>query len=135
VTGITDIFAPGTHLPPVDVPVTTRSVIAASLATRDYQDVHHDPKRARELGSPDIFMNILTTNGYIERYVDLWSARVAEIESIDIRLGASNFPGDTMRLSGRVDAVEGDRATLKVIGSNARGAHVTATVVIRRCRG
>jgi acyl dehydratase len=129
---VTDLFAPGTRLPPVDVAITTRSVIAASLATRDYQDVHHDPERARELGMQDIFMNILTTNGYVERYVDRWSERAAVIESIDLRLGASNFPGDTMCLTGRVEAVEGDRATLMVAGVNARGTHVTATVVVRR---
>lgn len=128
---MTDLFTPGTQLPPVEVPVTTRSIVSTAIATRDFQDVHHDLPRAQELGTPDIFMNILATNGYVERYVDRWRGS-AKIASIDLRLGASNFPGDTMTLTGTVEAVEGDRATLKVVGTNARGAHVTATVVVER---
>lgn len=127
-----DLFIPGTELPPVDVPVTTRSIVASALATRDYQDVHHDLPRARELGTPDIFMNILTSNGYVERYVDRWRGPDSEIAEIELRLGTSNFPGDTMRLSGTVESVEGGSARLSITGSNARGAHVIATVIVRR---
>lgn len=129
---MTDLFAPGTELPPVEIAVTTRSIVASALATRDYQDVHHDLPRARELGTPDIFMNILTTNGYVERYVDRWRGPDTAIASIDLRLGTSNFPGDTMTMTGAVEAVEDDRATLKVVGGNARGPHVIATVVVTR---
>jgi len=129
---MTDLFAVGTELPPVDVPITTRSIVASAIATRDFQDVHHDLERARTLGTPDIFMNILTTNGYVERYVDRWRAPDDSIESIDLRLGTSNFPGDTMRLSGRVEASDGDVATLHIVGENGRGAHATATVTVRK---
>lgn len=127
-----DLFAVGAELPPVDIPVTTRSIVASAIATRDYQDVHHDLPRAKELGTPDIFMNILTSNGYVERYVDRWRGADSVVESIELRLGTSNFPGDTMQMTGRVETVEDDRATLAVTGSNARGAHVIATVVLRR---
>lgn len=127
-----DLFAAGTALPPVDIPVTTRSIVASALATRDYQDVHHDLPRARELGTPDVFMNILTSNGYVERYVDRWRDPASEIESIELKLGTSNFPGDVMQMNGRVETVDGDRATLSITGGNARGAHVIATVTVRR---
>lgn len=129
---MTDLFVAGTDLPPVDVAMTTRSIVASALATRDYQDVHHDLPRAQELGTPDVFMNILTSNGYVERYVDRWRAEGCVIESIELRLGTPNFPGDTMRMAGRVEAVADDRATLAVTGTNARGAHVIATVIVRR---
>lgn len=127
-----DLFAPGTALPPVDVPVTTRSIVASALATRDYQDVHHDLPRAQQLGTPDIFMNILASNGYVERYVDRWRDDASEIAGIELRLGTSNFPGDTMRMTGKVESADGDGATLSVTGANARGAHVIATVRIKR---
>lgn len=127
-----DLFLVGTELPPVDVPVSTRSIVASALATRDFQDVHHDLPRARELGTPDIFMNILTSNGYVERYVDHWRGPASEIESIELRLGTPNFPGDVMQMGGRVEAVDGDLATLAITGTNARGAHVIATVIVRR---
>lgn len=127
-----DLFMAGTALPPVDVPVSTRSIVASALATRDFQDVHHDLPRARDLGTPDIFMNILTSNGYVERYVDRWRGATSEMKSIELRLGTPNFPGDIMQMGGRVEAVDGDRATLAITGANARGAHVIATVVVRR---
>jgi hypothetical protein len=129
---MTDLFVAGTQLPPVEIPVTTRSIVATAMATRDYQDVHHDLRRAQELGTPDIFMNILASNGYVERYVDCWRTPGSEIESIELRLGASNFPGDLMTMGGAVETVEGDRATLSITGTNARGAHVIAIVVLRR---
>lgn len=116
----------GDKLPPVEVSVTTRSVVATAMATRDYQDVHHDPERARKLGTPDIFMNILTSNGYVERYVTLWLAGRGTITSIDVRLGTPNFPGDVMTLTGEVTAPD----TIRVTGANARGAHLTAEVKI-----
>ncbi|QNA86637.1 acyl dehydratase [Sphingomonas sp. So64.6b] len=127
-----DLFVAGTPLPPVDIPVTTRSIVASALATRDYQDVHHDLPRARELGTPDVFMNILTSNGYVERYVDRWRDPASEIESIELKLGTSNFPGDVMQMTGQVETVDGHRATLSITGGNARGAHVIATVTVRR---
>lgn len=127
-----DLFQPGTELPPVEIAVTTRSIVASAIATRDYQDVHHDPARARELGTPDIFMNILTSNGYVERYVDRWRGAGTEIAAIELGLGTPNFPGDVMTLTGRVERVDGDRAFLAITGANSRGAHVTATVTLRR---
>lgn len=127
-----DLFIPGTQLPAVDVPVTTRSIVASALATRDYQDVHHDLPRAKELGTPDIFMNILTSNGYVERYVDRWRTPDTVIDEIELRLGTSNFPGDTMTMSGTVESVEGDTARLAITGANARGSHAIATVTLRR---
>ena len=47
--------------------------MSGAIASRDYQDVHHDPVLAKDRGSKDIFMNILTTNGLVGRYVTDWS--------------------------------------------------------------
>lgn len=66
--------AVGDVLPELSVPVTRTLIVATALASRDYQDVHHDPERARERGSKDIFMNILTSNGLVDRYVTGWAA-------------------------------------------------------------
>jgi acyl dehydratase len=53
----------GDELPILDIPITTTAIVAGAIASRDYQDVHHDAELARERGSKDVFMNILTTNG------------------------------------------------------------------------
>ena len=122
--------AVGDALPALEVPLTRSFIVAAALATRDYQDVHHDPDRARERGAPDIFMNILTTNGLVGRFVTDWAGPDADIRRIKIRLGVPNYPGDTMTLSGTVSAVDGARVTVDVRGANSTGDHVTGTVEI-----
>ena len=53
--------------------MTTTLVVSTALATRDFQDVHHDPELARQRGSKDIFLNILTTTGLVQRYVGDWA--------------------------------------------------------------
>ncbi|MET9847044.1 MaoC family dehydratase [Streptomyces ossamyceticus] len=120
----------GDGLPPLRIPITRTLVVAGAIASRDYQDVHHDPELARRRGSPDVFMNILTTNGLVGRYVtDCFGPR-ALLRRVAIRLGAPNYPGDTMVLSGSVEAVDGDTATVKVVGDNGIGRHVTGTVTV-----
>jgi acyl dehydratase len=118
----------GDQLPPLEVPLTRSFIVAAAIATRDYQDVHHDPDRARERGAPDIFMNILTTNGLIGRFVTDWAGPNAEVKRVKIRLGVPNYPGDTMTLTGTVASVDGSRVTVDVRGANSTGDHVTGTV-------
>lgn len=120
----------GDKLPPLDVPLTRTLITATALASRDYEDVHHDPYRAIEKGMPDTFMNILTTNGFVGRFVTDWAGPSARLKKVAIRLGAPNHPGDTMHMTGEVSVVDGDEVTVTVKGSNSLGDHVTATVVL-----
>ncbi len=120
---------PGDELPPLAIPVTRTLIVAGAIASRDYQDVHHDPELARQKGSPDIFMNILTTNGLVGRYVTDFFGERARLRRVAIRLGAPNYPGDTMVLRGTVVSVADDgEVTVRVTGVNGIGAHVTGTV-------
>jgi acyl dehydratase len=122
----------GEQLPPLEIPLTRTTIVATAIASRDYQDVHHDPTLALERGSPDIFMNILTTNGYVGRFITDWAGPTAHLKKVAIRLGAPNYPGDTMRMTGEVTAVDGEEITVKVVGSNSLGDHVTGTVVLTK---
>ncbi|WP_405855635.1 MaoC family dehydratase [Streptomyces sp. NBC_00090] len=121
---------PGDELPPLTIPITRTLIVAGAVASRDYQDVHHDAELAREKGSPDIFMNILTTNGLVGRYVTDHFGPRAVLRKVAIRLGAPNHPGDTMTLSGTVTEVAGETATVRVVGANGLGNHVTGTVTV-----
>ncbi|TMO53710.1 hypothetical protein CWC18_21060, partial [Pseudoalteromonas aurantia] len=47
----------GQKLPELVIDVTAEQIVAGAMASRDYQDVHHDKDKAQALGSPDIFMN------------------------------------------------------------------------------
>jgi hypothetical protein len=122
----------GTELPELVIDITPRLIVAGALASRDFQDVHHDYAGARAAGSPDIFMNILTTNGLVGRYVTDWAGPAARLTSIDIRLGAPNRPGLTMHLTGSVTAVDEAcaAATVSIRGANELGDHVSGTVSV-----
>ncbi|MFS4096785.1 MaoC family dehydratase [Streptomyces sp. AF1A] len=120
----------GEELPPLEIPVTRTLIVAGAIASRDYQDVHHDPERARQKGSPDIFMNILTTNGLVGRYITDHFGPAATLRRVAIRLGAPNHPGDRLVLTGTIEAVDGDTATVRVVGANSLGRHVTGTVTV-----
>ncbi|MFJ9807337.1 MaoC family dehydratase [Streptomyces sp. NPDC101158] len=120
----------GDELAPLVVPITRTLIVAGAVASRDYQDVHHDAELAREKGSPDIFMNILTTNGLVGRYITDHFGPRAELRKVAIRLGAPNYPGDTMTLTGTVTEVDGGTVQVRVIGANGLGHHVTGTVTV-----
>ncbi|MFJ7496249.1 MaoC family dehydratase [Streptomyces sp. NPDC097727] len=121
----------GEELAPLEIAVTRTLIVAGAIASRDYQDVHHDAELAREKGSPDIFMNILTTNGLVGRYVTDRFGPSAVLRRVAIRLGVPNYPGDTMVLSGTVTALDDDgTAEVSVVGVNGLGRHVTGTVTI-----
>ncbi len=122
----------GDELPGLDVPITATAIVAGAIASRDYQDVHHDRDLAVARGSKDIFMNILTTNGYVGRFVTDWAGPNSVLRSVKIRLGVPNYPYDEMRMSGRVESkemVDGEgRIELKIRGVNKLGDHVKGTV-------
>ena len=123
--------AVGDELPPLAIDLTRTLIVAGAIASRDYQDVHHDPSLAQAKGSKDVIMNILTTNGFVGRYITDWAGPDAFIRSVKVRLGAPNYPGDTMTITGAVTALDGDTATVSVKGSNSLGDHVNAVVEVR----
>ncbi|MBQ1105366.1 MaoC family dehydratase [Streptomyces anulatus] len=133
---MTQAYRVGDELPPLDIPLTRTLIVAGAIASRDYQDVHHDADLAKAKGSPDIFMNILTTNGLVGRYITDHFGPAAVLRKVAIRLGAPNYPGDVMRLTGRITELAGPpgeepvRATIAVTGDNGIGRHVTGTVTV-----
>ena len=122
----------GDELPQLSIDISAKLIVGAAIASRDYQNVHHDKDAAQELGSPDIFMNILTTNGLVGRYVTDWSGPSARLRKVAIKLGAPNYPGDCMVMSGKVAALDTAAATveLEVLGKNQYGNHVMGSVVV-----
>jgi acyl dehydratase len=120
----------GDQLPELDIPLTRTLIVSTAIASRDYQDVHHDPGLAQERGSPDIFMNILTTNGLVGRYVTDWAGPNALLKAVRIRLGAPNYPGDTMKITGAVTRKDDGEIEIGLKGSNRLGDHVIGTVVL-----
>ena len=121
-------IAAGTQLPELRIPISATLIVTGAIATRDFQKVHHDKDVAVAAGTPNVFMNILTTNALVNRYVGEWAGPAARVGRINIRLGATNFPGDEMVFTGTVDSVDGQNVVVKVVGTNTLGPHVTGTV-------
>lgn len=117
----------GTKLPELSIYGDPTFIVSTAIATRDYQDVHHDRDKAQAKGSKDIFVNILTDTGLVGRYVTDWAGPNAIIKSIKLRLGVPWYAYDTITFRGEVTAVDGELVTLKVVGSNSLGDHVIAT--------
>ena len=127
----------GDSLPELPIEITTSLVIGGALASRDFMPVHHDKAAAQAQGMNDVFMNILTTNGLVGRYVTDWAGTDATVKGIAIKLGTPNLPGDTMTMSGQItekDDADGVVA-IEIAGKNAWGNHVTGTVRIALPRG
>jgi hypothetical protein len=117
----------GTKLPELKLYGDPTFIVSTAIATRDYQDVHHDRDKAQAKGSKDIFVNILTDTGLVQRYVTDWAGPNAIIKSTSLRLGVPWYAYDTVTFKGEVTAVEDGLITLKVVGSNSLGDHVIAT--------
>ena len=122
----------GEELPSCEIPITAALIVGGALASRDYTPVHHDSPAARATGAQDIFMNILTTNGLVGRFVTDWAGPDATIKHVGIKLGAPNHPGDSMRLVGSVAAKDDASHEIKVqlVGKNGWGHHVEGTVTL-----
>ncbi len=122
----------GDVLAPCPIPITPTLIVSTAIASRDYQDVHHDRDLAVKRGSPDIFMNILTSGGLAGRYVTDWAGPEALMQNLKIRLGVPNYPYDTMTMTGSVTekGQEDGKGIISVAvrGYNRMGNHLTGSI-------
>ncbi len=120
----------GARLPELKIYGDPTFIVSTAIATRDYQDVHHDRDQAKAKGSKDIFVNILTDTGLVQRYITDWSGPDTVIRSISLRLGVPWYAYDTVVFSGEVTALDGELISVKVVGSNSLGDHIVANVTL-----
>ena len=123
-----------------ELPVHTRDITAALVvggaisATHDYALVHHDHRAARSAAADDVFMNILTTNGLIGKYLTDWCGSAGEIKSITLRLAVPNYPGDRMTITGTVtrkyEEDEKKMIEIEFVGKNSIGNHASGKAVL-----
>ena len=120
----------GTKLPELALYGDPTFIVSTAIATRDYFPGHHDLDAARALGSPHIFMNILTTTALVQRYVEQWAGTDCRFKAIKIKLGVPNYPGDTMTFSGEVRSIDAAARSAEIAleGRNSMGNHVSGSV-------
>ena len=123
----------GDKLPDLDIPITASLISCAALATRDFEPCHHDKTVAQSMGLPDVFMNILTSQALMARFVTDWSGPEAVMKALKVKLGAPNVPGMTMTVSGEIVEKNDSEKSIKVDvtgENNIWGMHMSGSVQI-----
>jgi hypothetical protein len=121
----------GEKLPTQSIYADPTFIVSTALATRDFQDVHHDMDLARKRGSKNIFANILTDTGLVQKFITDWAGPRAVIKSIKLRLGVPWYAYDTLLLQGTVASVDEDGLiTVDVVGKDSLGDHITSKVTL-----
>jgi acyl dehydratase len=132
-------IAVGDQVTPLTVPVTSTLIVAGAIASRDFMPVHHDRDFANSQGSPDIFLNILTTNGLCVKFLNDWAGPEAMVKKLSIRLGVPAFPNDPLQFTGSVagkSSVDGEGLVqVELKGTNSLGEHVTGTAILSLLNG
>jgi acyl dehydratase len=120
----------GAALPGLSIDLTPTVVISTALATMDFTPVHHDVAIAQAQGSKDIFLNILTTMGLVERYVTDWAGPEAIIKQVNVKLGVPAYAGDRISFDGTVVSYADGEFSVEVRGKVSLGYHATGTVTL-----
>jgi acyl dehydratase len=125
----------GDEVPPLEIALTTTMIVAGAIASRDFMPVHHDRDYATKQGSPNLFMNILTSNGYCVRFLTDWAGPEAMVTKLSIRLGVPSFPDDPLRFTGSVtgktEGLNGENfVEVTFQAANSLGNHVSGTAVV-----
>ena len=124
----------GDELPAMDLDLTPTFVVAGAIATRDFMPVHHDKAYANGQGAPEIFLNIITDNGYCSRFLTDWAGPEAMVRKIAIRLGVPAYAGSTLEYTGKVIAksqLDGEGIVeVELRATNDQGDHLSGTAVL-----
>ena len=124
----------GDTLPAKDIEITSALIVGGAIASRDFTPVHHDKKAAQKGGLPDLFMNILTSNGLMGSYVTNWAGPDSTTKKIELKLGAPNLPGFVMTITGEVKAKNKESGVVDVevvCENNVWGMHMQGTVQVQ----
>ncbi len=127
-------IAVGDELSPMDIELTHTIVTATAIASMDFMPVHHDKDFALSQFAPDAFLNILSTNGFVSKFLTDWAGPSTWVKNISIKLGVPAVPHQTLRFTGEVlEKIEAnDKVEIKVsvVAANDMGNHATGSAVI-----
>jgi hypothetical protein len=127
----------GQDLPEKSRPIDTTLIVSGAIwASHDFMPVHHNRDFAQEKGAPDIFMNILTSNGLMASYLEQWAGPEAELRKMNIGLQVPNFPSPdnkmdmNARITKKYEEAGDHLIELDISGDNTLGPHIVGTAVM-----
>ncbi len=124
----------GDAIKPMDIALTHTIVASTAIASRDFMPVHHDKDYAIQQFAPDVFLNILSSNGFVARFLTDWAGPNAWIKKISIKLGVPAVPHQVLKFTGTVTSktTVGDECVIEVTvqAANDSGNHATGNAVI-----
>jgi len=124
----------GDQIKPMNIALTHTMVASTAIASRDFMPVHHDKDYALKQFAPDIFLNILSSNGYVSKFFTDWAGPEAWIKKISIKLGVPAVPHQVLKFTGAVLSKKEENGEclieVSVQAANDSGNHVTGTATI-----
>lgn len=124
----------GDAVMPMNIPLTHTIVTCTAIASMDFMPVHHDKDYALAQFAPDIFLNILSSNGFVSKFLTDWAGPNAWVKKINIKLGVPAVPHQVLKFTGEVLSKNtvGNECNIEVSvqAANDSGNHVTGTAVI-----
>lgn len=127
-------IAVGDEVSPMAIDLTHSIIAGTAIATRDFMPVHHDKDFALSQFAPDVFLNILSTNGFVSKFLTDWAGPRAWVKKIDIKLGVPAVPHQTLRFTGAVldkgESGEKVEITVSVVAANDSGNHANGSAIV-----
>ena len=124
----------GDAITSMDIKLTHTIVAATAIASMDFMPVHHDKDYAQAQFAPDIFLNILSSNGFVSKFLTDWAGPETWVKKINIKLGVPAVPHQVLKFTGEVlskNNVDNEcHIEVSVQAANDSGNHATGTAII-----
>lgn len=101
-------------------PITRSDIVRYAGAGGDFNPIHHDETFATSIGLPSVFSMGLFQGGLLSRLAADWLG-LANLRTFGTRFRGQVWPGEVLKLSGRITAVGPDE------GGTAVRAELTVT--------
>jgi len=124
----------GEALPPLDFPITIKTLVLAVCGTRDLMPYHHNPAYSKSVGNRDMFVNTMFEQALFARFVTDWSGPESDFRETSLQMIGQLCPGDVARIEGTVASASTEagecRVRIDMTASNHLGPAARATATI-----
>src|SRR5262245_51055598 len=132
----------GETLPPLEFPITPKTLVLGVCGTRDLMPYHHNSAYSKSIGNRDMFVNTMFEQALFGRFVTDWSGPESDFRETTLQMPGQLCPGDVARVEGSVAEASTQagepRVRIEMTASNHLGlaARASATIAMpSRARG